>query len=182
MKYFVEVAQRELGLEILHTQEGTVVRPIDPDDTAQGDGDIPVDFATVHANVDTGEGLYSLIADGKSYQLYVEPVDGGFTLAVGRQRIRLNVLTEREWRLKKSAPRQAAQTGEITISAPMPGLVKGVLVSAGDAVSRGQRLIVLEAMKMENDINAQADGKVVRVHVEAGAVVEGGKPLLVIET
>jgi len=178
MRYYVEVNQREYGLEILHTQEGTVVRPVQDDEGGASTG---VDFAVVHANVDSGEGLYSLIADGKSYQLYVEPTDQGFRLAVGRVRYRISVLTEREWRLKKAAPRQTEHSGELTISAPMPGLVKSVLVAAGDSVVRGQRLIVLEAMKMENDIGSPADGKVSQVYVEAGAVVEGGKPLMVIE-
>lgn len=178
MKYFVEIGQREFGLEIHHGQDGTVVVPID---NSSDQGGTPVDFAPVHADVDTGEGLYSLIANGKSYQLYVEPVEQGFKLAVGRERYTISVLSEREWRLKKAAPRQTAHSGEITISAPMPGLVKQVLVQNGDAITRGQRLVVLEAMKMENDITAPADGKISRVEIEAGSVVEGGKPLLVIE-
>jgi len=178
MKYYVDVDQREFGLEILHTQDGTVVRPVQDDDAGECTS---VDFAVVHADVVSGEGLYSLIADGKSYQLYLEAIDHGFRLAVGRARYGLTVLTEREWRLKKAAPRQTAHSGEMTVSAPMPGLVKSVLVAAGDIVSRGQRLVVLEAMKMENDIGSPADGKVSRVHVEAGEVVEGGKPLMVIE-
>jgi biotin carboxyl carrier protein len=179
MKYYVEVGHHEVGLEILHTQEGIIVRPIE---FVEGDVNTPVDFAAVHADIDTGEGLYSLIAGGKSYQLYVEPAEHGFRMAIGRQRFTLSVLTEREWRLRKSAPRQATQSGQVTISAPMPGLVKSVLVAKGDAVSRGQRLLVLEAMKMENDINAPGDGRITQVHVEAGTVVEGGKPLLVIES
>src|SRR5436190_4626997 len=123
MKYYVEVNQREIDLEILHTQDGTVVRPIQDREASDSTA---VDFAIVHADVVTGEGLYSLIADGKSYQLYVEPTDQAYRLAVGRKRYSLTVLTEREWRLKKVAPRQTAHSGELTVSAPMPGLVKSV--------------------------------------------------------
>ncbi|MEO8284904.1 MAG: biotin/lipoyl-containing protein [Chloroflexota bacterium] len=178
MRYFVEVDDREIGLEVLHTEAGTIIRPIDDGlETAQ----IPVDFAAVHSNVETGEGLYSIIAGGKSYQLYVEPLEHGFRMAVLRHRYDLNVLTEREWRLKKVAPRQALHSGAITINAPMPGLVKEVLVAAGDSVSSGQRLLVLEAMKMENDILASAAGKVTQVTVQAGTVVDGGKALVTIE-
>jgi biotin carboxyl carrier protein len=143
---------------------------------------VPVDFAVVHANVDTGEGLYSIIADGRSYQVYLEPVDQEFRLALGRERLKLTVLTEREWRLRKSAPRQSANAGQTTIRAPMPGLVKAVVVTEGEQVAKGQRLLVLEAMKMENDINAPAAGTVTRIEVVAGAVVEGGKPLISIES
>jgi biotin carboxyl carrier protein len=172
MKYYVEIENREIGLEVLHTQEGTLVRHLD-----DGDG-VQVDFAPVHSDVDTGEGLYSIIADGKSYQLYVEPSERNFRIVSGRSRVELSVLTEREWRLKKVAPRQATHSGEQTITAPMPGLVKSVMVAVGDRVTRGQRLVVLEAMKMENDIFAPADGKIARIDVQPGAVVEGGKPLI----
>jgi biotin carboxyl carrier protein len=175
MKYYVEIDKKEIGLEVLHTQDGTLVKRLD--DGSHVDV-VLVDFAPVHSNVDTGEGLYSIIADGKSYQLYVEPTEHGFRTAVGRSRIGLSVLTEREWRVKKAAPRQATHSGEITISAPMPGLVKAVLVAVGDAVTRGQRLLVLEAMKMENEITTPVDGKITRVNVQAGAIVEGGKPLI----
>src|SRR4051794_12549515 len=118
MRYYINIGEKEIGLEIIQSQQGTVVGAIDG---AEGTHDTEVDFAVVHANVDTGEGLYSLIADGRSYQVYLEPVDQGFRLALGRERLVLTVLTEREWRLRKSAPRQSARSGQTTISAPMPG-------------------------------------------------------------
>lgn len=179
MKYYVELGKRELGIEVLHTEQGTQLRPVDPE---SGLTDAHVDFEPVHCNVDTGEGLYSLIADGKSYQMYVEPNGSGFRMLVWRHRYDITVLTEREWRLQKVAPRQAAHGGAVTISAPMPGLVKSVLVAEGDDVKSGQRLLVLEAMKMENDITAQADGKIMKVHVQPGTIVEGGKPLIQMNT
>lgn len=181
MKYYVKLGDREYGLEIHQTETGTLVRPIDGKGGEAGHETV-VDFAPVHANVDTGEGLYSIIADGKSFQLYVEPVDGGFRTMVWRHRLEMQVLTEREWRLQKSAPRQVSHTGELIIKAPMPGLVKNVLVSMGDAVAKGQRMVVLEAMKMENDISSPREGRVKAVHVEPGTVVEGGKPLVSIES
>jgi 3-methylcrotonyl-CoA carboxylase alpha subunit len=91
------------------------------------------------------------------------------------------VLTEREWRLKKVAPRQTQQGGKQIIKAPMPGLVKGVLVAVGDEVQHGQRLVVLEAMKMENDITAPRPGRISEVYISQGATVEGGKPLVTLE-
>jgi biotin carboxyl carrier protein len=179
MKYYVELSGTEIGLEVLHTQHGTVIRPSE-------DGDVlapaHVDFEAVHASPETGEGLYSLIVDGRSYQLYVQQTGTrAYKLAVSRYRFDTNVLTEREWRLKKVAPRQVTQSGEVTVSAPMPGLVKSVLVNVGDSVARGQRLLVLEAMKMENDLTSPAEGKVARLNVQSGTVVDGGKALLVIE-
>lgn len=181
MKYYIQLGEKELGLEVLHNQGGTLVRPLE-DATDEQVSESNVDFAPVYSNVDTGEGLYSLIANGKSYQLYVEPIETGFRMLVWRHRYDLAVLTEREWRLQKVAPRQSSQSGEVTIKSPMPGLVKAVLVAEGDTVTSGQRLLVLEAMKMENDITSQRDGKIKAVHVQAGAVVEGGKPLVSIES
>ncbi len=178
MKYFVEIENQEFGLDVHHTEGGTIIFPVQPAD----DPAVAIDFATVHSNVETGEGLYSIIANGKSYQLYVEPQETGFRIVVWRHRFNLDVLTEREWRLKKVAPRQAIDTGTITLNAPMPGLVKAVLVSAGDVVTKGHRLLVLEAMKMENDISAPRQGTVRTVHVQAGTVIESGKPLVTIES
>ena len=175
VKYYVEIDSRELGLEILHTKQGTIIRRLDDGGESEG---VQVDFAPVHSNVDTGEGLYSIIADGRSYQLYVELAERGFRMVSGRSRVELSVLTEREWRLKKAAPRKAAPSGQQTITAPMPGLVKSVAVAVGDSVTRGQRLVVLEAMKMENEIFAPSDGKIASIEVQPGAIVEGGKPLI----
>jgi acetyl/propionyl-CoA carboxylase alpha subunit len=178
MKYFVEIEDREYGLDVHHTEAGTVISPVESADNAP----VAIDFATVHSNVETGEGLYSIIANGKSYQLYVEPQETGFRIVVWRHRFNLDVLTEREWRLKKVAPRQAKDTGTITLNAPMPGLVKAVLVSAGDVVTKGHRLLVLEAMKMENDIAAPREGTIKTVHVQPGTVIESGKPLVTLES
>ena len=175
MKYYVRVDGHEIGFEVHHTEEGTTVDISSEGSPAAREH---IDFAPVHASVGTGEGLYSLIVDGKSYQLYVEPVDEGFRIALGRHRFDLEVLTEREWRLQKVAPRQAAHTGPLVVAAPMPGLVKSVGVAVGDAVAAGQRLLVLEAMKMENDITSPRDGKVAAINVQPGSVVEGGKPLI----
>jgi len=178
MKYYVQLSDREFGLEVVHTEAGTIVSPVDDDSGEQ----TAVDFAPVYSSIDTGEGLYSILANGKSYQLYVEPIETGFRMLVWRHRYDIQVLTEREWRLQKVAPRQTAQSGEITIKSPMPGLVKSVLVGEGDVVASGQRLLVLEAMKMENDITSPREGTIKSVHVTAGTVVEGGKPLISIES
>jgi biotin carboxyl carrier protein len=120
--------------------------------------------------------------DGMSYQLYVQQVEYGFRVGLGRNRFDLEVLTEREWRLQKVAPRQSAHTGALVVPAPMPGLVKAVHVAVGDPVASGQRLLVLEAMKMENDIVSPRDGTIAAINVQPGSVVEGGKPLISIES
>ncbi len=67
------------------------------------------------------------------------------------------------------------------IKAPMPGLVLSLLVKEGDTVAKGDGLLILEAMKMENLIKAQSDGKVKKIHVEKGAKVEKNQPLIEME-
>ena len=78
-----------------------------------------------------------------------------------------------------AAPAAVPAGGE-TIAAPMPGNILSVAVKAGDAVKKGDLLVVLEAMKMENEILAPCDGTVASVAVAAGATVESGATLVVI--
>ena len=78
-------------------------------------------------------------------------------------------------------PEAKAEAGGETITAPMPGNILQIAVKPGDAVKAGQVLMILEAMKMENEIMCPFDGKIVSVNVNAGAIVESGTPLCVIE-
>jgi len=128
--------------------------------------------------------VYSLLRDGESLQVRVQAdaeESGTWQVSQGAQQWAARVQTERERRLGRVAgPRQAA-TGEITIKAPMPGLVRAVAVNVGDAVQQGQRLVLLEAMKMENEIQAPRAGTVKAVRVAAGETVQNGRPLVVLE-
>src|SRR5947209_11333274 len=130
-RYYVQVDGREVGLEVSHAEGHTVIRPIDDGEAGK---EIGIDFASVHADPATWAGLYSLIADGRSFQIYVERVDDQLRMVMWRHRFELTVLSEREWRLQKVAPRQGQAGGQVTVKAPMPGLVKSVSVSEGDEV------------------------------------------------
>lgn len=79
-----------------------------------------------------------------------------------------------------AAPAKAAQ-GNISVTAPMPGKVLAVKVNVGDSVQSGAPVLVLEAMKMENDIVAPKDGKVVAINVKVGDSVEPGAVLVSLE-
>ena len=79
-----------------------------------------------------------------------------------------------------AAPAAPAGTGE-RVAAPMPGNILSVNVAAGDTVKKGQVLMILEAMKMENEIMAPCDGKVTAVAVTKGAAVESGALLCTIQ-
>ena len=75
------------------------------------------------------------------------------------------------------APSAAPAAGSITVSAPMPGKILGVKTSVGAAVKKGQVILILEAMKMENEIVAPEDGTVASVNVSVGEMVEPGATL-----
>ncbi|MBP3632207.1 MAG: acetyl-CoA carboxylase biotin carboxyl carrier protein subunit, partial [Oscillospiraceae bacterium] len=79
------------------------------------------------------------------------------------------------------APVAVAPAGGEKVTAPMPGNILAVNVAAGDTVKRGQVLLILEAMKMENEIMAPRDGKVTAVAVAKGAAVESGALLCTIQ-
>lgn len=81
----------------------------------------------------------------------------------------------------KPAPKPQAAGGQGAVKAPMPGTILSIKVKEGDRVSAGDTLLILEAMKMENEINAPCDGTVTAVHVSEGASVNTGDPLINIE-
>ena len=81
-----------------------------------------------------------------------------------------------------SAPAaKPATSGKAAVKSPLPGVILDVKVNVGDTVKRGQTVIILEAMKMENNINADKDGKITAINVKAGESVLEGTDLVVIE-
>ncbi len=81
---------------------------------------------------------------------------------------------------KPTVTRSAVAAGSIVVNSPLPGVVLDIKVKVGDAVKKGDTIIVLEAMKMENNIQASSDGTVSKVSVEKGASVLEGAELIVI--
>jgi biotin carboxyl carrier protein len=119
-------------------------------------------------------GVYLVLLDGRSYEARVE---AGAVRIEGR-RIPVEVRDPRAWHAA-SASRTA--DGIQTVSAPMPGKVIRVLVSAGDSVEAGQGLVVVEAMKMQNEMRAPRSGRVVAVSAIEGSTVVAGQPLATLE-
>jgi biotin carboxyl carrier protein len=118
-------------------------------------------------------------ASGRSFQItYHHGSNGSWRVAVGQREFDLAVLTPAEAVEAVSAAREA---GPSRLKAPIPGKVVAVKVAPGDEVKAGQPLIVLEAMKMENELAADHGGHVARVHVNVGDTVEGGQLLVELE-
>lgn len=117
---------------------------------------------------------YKITVNGKSYDVTVE--DGETTSAV--QPVSAEAAKEQA----HAAVQQAVQTAASgAVEAPMPGKIVKVLVAEGDSVKAGQLVVILEAMKMENEIFATSDGIVKKIIHEAGSTVSTGDALLVIE-
>jgi biotin carboxyl carrier protein len=102
---------------------------------------------------------------------------GQFTIQIGALPIAVTVNGRRH----RAGASDAATAGPQRIAAPMPGKIVRVFVRPGDAVTARQPLVVVEAMKMENELRASRDGTVAEVHVREGVLVEAGAPLIVIQ-
>ncbi len=136
------------------------------------------------------DGIWSLlIGDGpcrRSYEVTFSEADGLSRTSSRGLTVHVNgtpVPVERRSRRRATAAAAGADTtdGPVSIAAPMPGRVVKVLVSAGDIVAARQGLIVIEAMKMENELRAPRAGTVTAVRVAPGATVEAGTVVVVIE-
>lgn len=132
------------------------------------------------AHVEAPEpGVYSVLLDGRSYDARVEErPGGGVVVVIDGYRFEIEVHDPRRW-TRRSAGRGDAGVQRIT--APMPGKVVRVLISPGDAVEPGQGLLVVEAMKMQNELKATRAGKVMTVPAKEGATVAAGEVLATIE-
>ena len=122
-----------------------------------------------------GEGIWSILIDGRSYTVTIL---GAGEVSVNGRVFHVDVSDPRELRGRRSA---ADNSGPQSITAPMPGRVIRVLVEAGQEAAAGQGLIVVEAMKMQNEMKAPRAGRVASVKAEAGATVSAGDILMVIE-
>jgi biotin carboxyl carrier protein len=120
--------------------------------------------------------IFSVLLDGKSYEIRVtsNPL-GTLTLQTGRHEFTAEVLDPRAWRGRRHGALEAE--GRQQILAPMPGKIVRVLVQAGEKVQAGQGLLVVEAMKMQNEIRSPKSGSVERLLVKEGQPVNAGETL-----
>lgn len=120
---------------------------------------------------------YSLLVGSASHEVFVERCEDVCFVTLGGQRYRVQVEDERDRQLGKRRA-TVEEVGDAEVTSPMPGVVVAVLVNPGQEVRTGEGLLILEAMKMENEIRAQRTGVVEAVHVTPGQRV-GQNDLLV---
>ena len=124
--------------------------------------------------------LYSILIDGSSYEVIVEEERQNHVVTLRGEQYRVHVEDERTRRLNQGRRGHEVPVGELVVKAPIPGLVVKVLVHDGDEIAEDQPLVILEAMKMENEIRALRAGVVRKIEVSAGQRVEQNAPLLIL--
>lgn len=155
MKYIAEIDGMEFPVEIL-----------DDNHVRFGNEVIEVDLAVV-----SGQSLYSLLVNGESYESYIYPDEDAWQVLLLGKFFSVKVMDERERRLR-TATLENIISGEFTLRAPMPGLIISIQVEEGQDVEKGQVLVILESMKMQNELRSPRQGKVSRIRVKTGDGVE----------
>jgi biotin carboxyl carrier protein len=123
-------------------------------------------------------GVYSVLIDGRSYEARVEQSNGSVVVFIDGHRFEIESRDPRRWSRHSSKP---GVQGRLNITAPMPGKIVRLLVAEGDSVKSGQGLLVMEAMKMQNEMKAPKAGRVVSLTAREGATVVAGDILAEIE-
>jgi biotin carboxyl carrier protein len=162
MKYIAEVDGLEFPVEI-----------IDEHHVRFGDEILEVDLSAV-----SGEPLYSLLINGESFEGYVYPDEAVWQVHLLGQFYQIRVEDEREKRLRLAGESADRPGAEFILKSPMPGLVIAVEVEENQPVQKGQVLIILESMKMQNELRAPHAGTVTRLRVKAGESVQQKQILL----
>ena len=166
MKYFVKIGRDEV--EVL----------IDGDSVIVGGERIAARIADVEGSpvrlLTVGMSVHRVIARRSGAK-------GNYALWVDGRRFDVESLDERSRTIRELSAATTGPAGPAPLKAPMPGMIVRVSVQQGDAVHAGQGLVVMEAMKMENELRAGGAGTVKRVHVTPGTAVEKGALLLELE-
>ena len=162
MRYHVTIGSRTVEVELGADGVSVEGRPI------------RVDLERVQ-----GTDVRSLLLDGASHRVTARRVGAGtWDLHLGAHRYVAVAVDERQKAIRELAGTGATPAGPRPVRAPMPGLVVRVEVTEGDTVESGQGVVVVEAMKMENELRAEARGVVRRVHVARGDTVERDQLLI----
>ena len=165
MKYIAEISGTEYVIEI--ESETQVVINGKPHE---------IDFQALRQSLS-----YSLLVDGKSYETTIYQDNGDWEVYLRGRSFNVQVEDERERRLRMAAGQTSIQKEKFTLKAPMPGLVIDIPVNLGDEVEEGQVLLILESMKMQNELTAPRKGKITRIQAEVNDNVERRQTLLILE-
>lgn len=162
MKYIATVKDREYTIEI------------DPDKGILIDGEPQeIDFRQLPSG-----GVTSLLMNHRSVSAVVEERSDHWEVLIEGELYTVRVQDERAYRLERMRSIGLTVDGEAIVSSPMPGIIVSVPVKIGDIVRHGDKVVILESMKMENELRAPCDGVITHILVNAGASVEKDQPLV----
>jgi pyruvate carboxylase subunit B len=169
MKYQIHISDKTYDLEIENQQVDLKIlyegKPVD------------FDFQEIHSN------LFSLILEGKQYRVWLVSLENGdYKLLINQNSFTAVVEDERQQLRKAFRAAQKEKSGVTDVRAPMPGLVTQVEVESNQSIKAGQGLVVIEAMKMENEIKSPVAGEVTKIHIKKGDAIEKNARLLEINT
>src|SRR5260370_3595164 len=150
--------------------------------------EVEIDPARLDAVTRVEPGVYSVLLDGESFEVRVTPAaeigprmnadERGLNVVVDGRRFHVEVRDPRDISRRS---RGALGVGRQNIAAPMPGKVIRVLVHEGDTIETGQGVVVVEAMKMQNEMKASRPGRVAEIRFRDGGTVRAGDTLVVLE-
>jgi len=172
VKYHVEIDGESLELELIERAGELFVVHED----VAGGAETPVELAAVRRS-----GSYSLLVGDRQLPVVASGRNDDLTLTLGSETWHCTVMDEREALARAAEGGGGERAGGGVLRSVMPGIVREIRVEAGQQVERGQPLLILEAMKMENEIRSDADGSVAAVHVTPGTAVAKGDPLITLE-
>lgn len=164
MKYITTVNGQEYVIEIDQENEITV--------NGERHG---IDFEQL-----AQDGTLSLLIDNRSLEAIVDERDDAWEVLLHGELYTVRVQDERAYRLAQARGQLSDAAEAVVIRSPMPGLILDVRVEEGEIVEQGQTVVILESMKMENELRAGRDGMVTRVHVDKGDSVEKNQELVAI--
>jgi len=157
-------------------EEQTFEFEINGEDEILADGDhVAIDFRSI-----AGQSVYSMLVNGRSYEALVQVEDDNLQVLLRGRLYIVTVEDERQIRLREASSSQTLQHGDFHLKSPMPGLIISIHVSEDQEVSKGDRLIVLESMKMQNELKAPREGIVRNIRVSSGENVDQDQVLLTV--
>lgn len=169
MKHFVEISDKKFEIDIESSNPMNVIH---------------VDGKPVNVTYNGGlrHGRGSLLIADKPIDIRIFPNGDETNVQIGSTEYRVRVEDERTRKLNEIIGTKHLESDSARdVKAPMPGLVVLVDVKEGDTVAKGQQILVIEAMKMENPITSPADGTIENLKVEAGQAVDKGELLMTVK-
>ena len=127
-------------------------------------------------------GVLSLLLDNQSIEAIIEQRGDSWEVLIQGELYTVLVQDERAFRLAKERGASFDAGGDAIVKSPMPGLIIAVLVEEGQSVEKGEKVVVLESMKMENELRAPREGVVSHISTSPGASVEKGQALVTISS